>query len=173
MSLCRYNNIKIIISSRLFAFSTFQSSNKFRTNFIYLFYVICFSGVFVFLHLHLISTTLSCTHHLCEAERKNYLLNTHIGFILTCSLSLRVYRFNFTQRESERKYIASHTRAYHPTIYVENLRNDVRYSQFIKRNEISIIRRALLRKSRFLITQLSYFVRWMRKIVWKMILWGK
>lgn len=42
-----YYNIKIIISSRLFAFSTFQSSNKFRTNF-YLSFLCDLFRIFVF-----------------------------------------------------------------------------------------------------------------------------
>lgn len=85
-------NIKIIISSRLFAFSTFQSSNKFRTNFLFIFFMWSVSDICFFLrsflqyhvymrfgtHVYLYKCTLRLILHIHL---------TRIGFILTCFFS--------------------------------------------------------------------------------------
>ena len=85
-------NIKIIISSRLFAFSTFQSSNKFRTNFLFIFFMWSVSDICFFLrsfsqyhvcmrfgtHVYLYECTLRLILHIHL---------TRIGFILTCFFS--------------------------------------------------------------------------------------
>jgi hypothetical protein len=113
------HNIKIIISSRLFAFSTFQSSNKFRTNFYLsflcdLFRIFVFppslsrvcAGVCVCIYTHPSNThwvyfdmfpiiSLSCLQTLILSLRNDALAANRISiiFISTCrSLARRVHR---------------------------------------------------------------------------------
>lgn len=146
--ICRYNNIKIIISSRLFAFSTFQSSNKFRTNFIYLFYVICFSG---YLFSFIFILFLALCHARIISVQKKIIYRTRTLALFWHAFSPVCY-IALISRSVRVEYIASHTLAYHPTIYANLCWEFTQWREFsirIYRNEISIIRLALLRKSSF------------------------